>query len=276
MPDTSEPLALPPESLGEAPGRGRLNGKKILVVGGGQITFDPKTDPVGNGRAMCQLFAREGAHVIVADINIESADETLAIITKEGNQGSSIQVDVLNENEIKNMFREVVESAGKLDGVVFNVGIFGQTGLDLPTDEWDRIMAANLRGALLTGREALDHLSPMSSIVMISSVAGFKAGSQMVAYDASKAGLLALMRNFAMEGGHRDIRCNMVVPGMVDTPNGRTAGAGRASRGKGEFLPFRRQTTGWEIANAALFFLSNDSVYITAQTLAVDSGITGL
>ena len=97
-----------------------------------------------------------------------------------------------------------------------------------------------------------------------------------MAYDTSKAALGALMRHLAMEGARRGIRVNIVAPGQVDTPNGRLAGAGRPSRGRGENLPFRRQATAWEIAYATLFFMSGESVYVTAQTLGVDSGMMGM
>ncbi|MEN0106499.1 MAG: SDR family oxidoreductase, partial [Pseudomonas sp.] len=125
-------------------------------------------------------------------------------------------------------------------------------------------------------RKALAFVENGAAIVLTSSVAGFKAGSEMIAYDTSKAGLMAVMRNLALAGAGKHVRVNMVVPGLVDTPNGRIAGAGRASRGGGDYLPFRRFCTGWEIAYASLFFMSAESVYVTAQYLAVDSGITGL
>lgn len=165
---------------------------------------------------------------------------------------------------------------GGLDGVVFNVGIFGPTGLDRPLGEWDAIIDTNLRGGMLVGREAIARMDPRGSLVLTSSVAGFKPGSQMIAYDASKAGLGAIMRYLARDASRRDIRVNTVIPGLVDTPNGRTAGSGRANRGTGQNLPFRRQATGWEIAYAALFFMSHESAYVTAQHLSVDSGILGM
>ena len=174
------------------------------------------------------------------------------------------------------MTAEAVAGLGGLDGVVFNVGTFGGTGLRVDLAEWDHILAINLRGAMLVGREALEHMAPGGSLVLISSIAAFKPGSQMVAYDTSKAALGGLMRHLAMEGARKDIRVNMVVPGLVDTPNGRTAGAGRPSRGRGETLPFRRQATAWEIAYATLFFMSSESAYVTAQHLAVDSGLMGM
>jgi NAD(P)-dependent dehydrogenase (short-subunit alcohol dehydrogenase family) len=114
-----------------------------------------------------------------------------------------------------------------------------------------------------------------SAIVFISSVAGLRSGSQLPAYDASKAALGGLMRHVAREGARRGIRANVVCPGLVDTPLGRLATAGRPSRAKSA-IPFGRQATGWEIAYAALFFISDESVYVTAQLLAVDAGVSGM
>ena len=277
MSETPIPLPLSAESRGEAPGRGRLAGRRILVMGGGQRTFDAATDPIGNGRAMCRLYAREGAKVAIADVNLESARDTLAGVKAEGGDGLAIQGDVTSEADVARMFEEAVAGLGGLDGVIFNVGTFGGTGLrGFDIEEWDRIMAINLRGAMLTGREALERMDPGGSLVLISSIAAFRPGSQLVAYDASKAALGGLMRHLAMTCARRDIRVNTVVPGQVDTPNGRTAGAGRPSRGRGENLPFLRQATAWEIAYATLFFLSGESVYVTAQHLAVDSGLMGM
>jgi NAD(P)-dependent dehydrogenase (short-subunit alcohol dehydrogenase family) len=114
-----------------------------------------------------------------------------------------------------------------------------------------------------------------SSIVFMSSIAALKAGSQLVPYDAAKAGLAGLARHMALEGARRGIRVNTVVPGLVDTPLGRLTTAGRPERAKA-MPPFGRQATGWEIAYAALYFLSDESAYVTAQWLAVDSGVSGL
>jgi NAD(P)-dependent dehydrogenase (short-subunit alcohol dehydrogenase family) len=271
------PLPLSLESRGEAPGRGRLAGRRILVIGGGQRTFDAATDPIGNGRAMCLLFAREGATVAVADANIESARDTLTRIEAERGSGLAIRADVRSEADVARMMDEAIAGLGGVDGLVYNVGTFGGTGLrGFDLAEWDRIFEINLRGAMLAGREALERMDAGGSVVLISSIAAFRPGSQLVAYDASKAALGGLMRHLAMEGARRHIRVNTVVPGQVDTPNGRIAGAGRANRGRGENLPFRRQATAWEIAYATLFFMSSESVYVTAQHLAVDSGLMGM
>ena len=268
---------LSPESAGEAPGRGRLQGRRILVVGGGQRTFDAATDPVGNGRAMSLLFAREGAHVAVADLNRASADDTVQRITAEGGQAFSIEANIAHEADVNRMIDEAIDGLGGLDGMVLNVGIgVGALGLDgVDLKEWNDTFAVNLTGPMLCCRKALKHIADGSSIVFISSIAALRSGSQLIAYDASKAALGGLMRNVAKEGARRGIRANIIYPGLVDTPLGRHTSAGRPSR-SASGVPFGRMATGWEIAYAALFFISDESVYVNAQALAVDSGITGL
>ncbi|WGS18210.1 MULTISPECIES: SDR family oxidoreductase [unclassified Bradyrhizobium] len=264
------------ESSGHAPGRGRLNGRRILIVGGGQRVFDAATDPIGNGRAMSLLFAREGAHVAVADLNRASAEDTVVRIKGDGGRAFAIAADVTIEADVVRMIDEAHRTMGGLDGMVLNVGTFGKTGLDnVSAQEWNRIYDVNVRGPMLCCRAALPKFENGGSIVFISSIAARKAGSQMAVYDSSKAALGGLMRNIAHAGARRGIRANLVYPGLVDTPNGREAGAGRPSRGKGH-IPFGRQATAWEIAYAVLFFMSDESVYVTAQTLAVDSGLSGM
>ncbi len=275
----AEPYVRPPsaESQGLAPGRGRLAGRRILVVGGGQQVLDPETDPVGNGRAMSLLFAREGAVVAIADRNREAARATADLVEREGNSALVLQADISREAEVVRMVEEAAEGLGGLDGLVLNVGI-GVGGLGLAgvkTDDWDTVLGVNLRGPMLCCREALPRMENGGSIVFISSIAGLVAGSRLPAYDASKAALGGLMRHVALEGGRKGVRANIVAPGLVDTPLGRRATQGRPSRGRTP-VPFGRQATGWEIAYAALFFISDESVYVTGQTLAVDSGMTGI
>lgn len=263
------------ESEGRAPGRARLAGRKILVVGGGQRVVDAATDPVGNGRAMSLLFAREGAAVAVADLRPEAAQATVDLITGDGGRAWAISADTTQEADVIRMVAEACEALRGLDGLVLNVGIgVGGLGLSRATpQDWDATLAANLRGPMLTCREALPAMAEGGSIVFISSIAGLRPGSRLPAYDASKAALGGLMRHVAFEGRRKGIRANIVAPGLVDTPLGRVATQGRPSRGRTP-TPFGRQATGWEIAYAALFFMSEESVYVTGQTLAVDAGMT--
>ena len=265
------------ESLGEAPGRGRLTGRRILVVGGGQQVVDADTDPVGNGRAMSLLFAREGAQVAVADRERAAAAATVDLITAGGGVGRVVEADISREEDVVRMVAEAADKLGGLDGMVLNVGIgVGSLGLGaVKRDEWDRVLGVNLRGPMLCCREALPRMAEGSSIIFISSIAGLVAGSRLPAYDASKAALGGLMRHVALEGSRKGVRANIVAPGLVDTPLGRRATQGRPGRGTAPNF-FGRQATGWEIAYAALFFMSDESVYVTGQTLAVDSGLTGI
>jgi NAD(P)-dependent dehydrogenase (short-subunit alcohol dehydrogenase family) len=267
----------PVESSGTAPARGRLTGKRILVVGGGQMDIGEDDTPIGNGRAMSVLFAREGAAVAVADRDEASATATVSLIQKENGQAFAIQADVTKESDIARMVEESLAKLGGLDGLGLNVGIgAGGPWLEGTTREsWDKVFAINLTSHMLTVKAALPHLSEGASIVFISSIAGLTAGSRLPAYDASKSALFGLCRHVAFEGARRGIRANVIAPGLMDTSIGRLASRGRPNRTSTN-IPLGRQGTGWETACAALFLISDESAYITAQTLAVDGGLSGL
>jgi NAD(P)-dependent dehydrogenase (short-subunit alcohol dehydrogenase family) len=270
-------VSMPAESEGKAPGRGRLAGRRILVVGGGQMDIGEPDTPVGNGRAMSVLFAREGAAVAVADRDRVSAHGTVAMIEAERGKSFAIAADVTKEDDVATMVGEALQGLSGLDGLVLNVGIgAGGAWLEGTTaDSWDRVFAVNIRSHMLTVKAALPHLSDGAAIVFISSIAGLTAGSRLPAYDASKAGLAGLCRHVAFEGARRAIRANVVAPGLMDTSIGRLASRDRPNRATTP-VPLGRQGTGWETAYAALFLLSQESAYITGQTLAVDGGLSGL
>lgn len=258
------------EALGEAPGRGRLVGRRVLVVGAGTARFQGEGDPIGNGQAIARLAAREGAEVICADIDLESANRTVAAILAEGGSATTLQGDVADA-EVCERF---VADSGFLNGLVCNVGIgLGRFLADTSPEQWDRVMAVNLRAHFLLARAALPVLPRGGSIVFMGSVAGLSPGTQLPAYDSSKAGLLGLNRHVAAEGARRGVRANLLIPGFIDTPLGRRASAGRPSRATTP-VPLRRQGTAWEVAYAAIFLLSDESSYITGQKLIVDGGLS--
>jgi NAD(P)-dependent dehydrogenase (short-subunit alcohol dehydrogenase family) len=267
----------PKESTGAAPGRGRLQGRRVLVVGGGQMDIGEDDTPIGNGRAIAVLFAREGAAVAVADRSAESAAATVSLIEKENGQAFAITADVTKEDDVNRMVAEAQKGLGEIDGIVLNVGIgAGGPFLEGTTSEsWNKVFAINLTSHMLTVKAALPKMPEGSSIVFIASIAGLTAGSRLPAYDASKSALFGLCRHVAFEGARRGIRANVIAPGLMDTSIGRLATRGRPGRATTN-VPLGRQGTGWETAYATLFLISDESAYITAQTIAVDGGLYGI
>ena len=268
---------MPAESRGEAPGRGRLAGRRVLVVGGGQMDIGEADTPIGNGRAMSVLFAREGAGVAVADRDLASAQASVALAARENGRAFAIAADASKEDDVTRMVEEAERALGGIDGLELNVGIgAGGPWLSGTTPEmWDRVFAVNIRSHMLAVRAALPKMPEGSSIVFVSSVAGIKPGSRLPAYDASKAAIAGLCRHVALEGERRAIRANAIAPGLMDTSIGRLASRGRPGREKTP-VPLGRQGTGWETAYAALFLLSEESAYITGQVIAVDGGLSAL
>jgi NAD(P)-dependent dehydrogenase (short-subunit alcohol dehydrogenase family)/uncharacterized protein (DUF1330 family) len=276
-PEASEKRGgLPGEAVGTAPGRGRMVGRRVVIVGAGQTDFQLEDQPIGNGRALAVLLGREGAHVVVADRDEASADDTVQLIRAEGGIAGTLVADVLEPESIEEMITAAQRQLGGIDGLVYNVGIPGPVGFEENTPEaWDITLDVNLRGAMLTARAALPEMEPGSSIVFISSIGAVRGIGRMIAYDASKAGLSALVRATAIARKDDAIRANIVMLGMIDTGIGRDGDRNMPGR-ENIPVPLGRRGTAWEVAYASLFLLSQESTFITGQTLAVDGGRTTL
>jgi NAD(P)-dependent dehydrogenase (short-subunit alcohol dehydrogenase family) len=266
----------PPEAQGTATGRGRMQGRRILVVGAGTQDTDESNPPVGNGRAIAILCAREGATVACADMDAAAARDTLTMIENDGGRGTTIVANVADPEACERVVTEAVQALGGLDGVVVNVGIGRGRGLaNTSAEEWDLAFAVNLRAHFLIAKAALPQLKPGSSFVFISSTASLRPGTGIPSYDSSKAGLAGLCRHVGFEGAPRGIRANVVAPGLIDTPLGRNASKRRPNRATTP-VPLGRQGTGWEVGYTTLFLLSDEASYITGQVIVMDGGLSGL
>ena len=251
-----------------------LAGRRILVVGAGTRPSPEPDAPMGNGRAIATLAAREGAAVACADVDRAAAEETARLVELEGGKAHVIVGDVTDEAVCNAVVDETVSALGGLDGLVLNVGIgFGKRLEGTTAEAWDYVFSVNLRSHFLITKAALPVMEAGSSIVFISSVAGLRPGSSIPAYDASKAGIVGLCRHVALEGARKGVRANVVAPGLIDTPLGRMATQGRPSRGTTP-VPTGRQGTAEEVAAPTVFLLSDEASYITGQVLAVDGGLT--
>ncbi|HXY43814.1 MAG TPA: SDR family NAD(P)-dependent oxidoreductase [Acidimicrobiales bacterium] len=270
-------MSKPPEPLPESPGgHPLLAGRRILVVGAGQQAGPGPDSPMGNGRAISVLAAREGASVGCWDREEESARATSRLVAQEGSPAVVVVADASDPDACKEAVSLAAEGLGGLDGLVLNIGIGRGRGLaETTVDDWDTTFAVNVRAHFLACRAAVPLMAPGSAVVFISSVAALKPGSRIPAYDSSKAALAGLCRHVAAEGARRQIRANVVAPGLIDAPLGRWASAGRPSRDRTP-VPLGRMGSAWEVADAVIWLLSSHSSYVTGQVLAVDGGLSTL
>jgi NAD(P)-dependent dehydrogenase (short-subunit alcohol dehydrogenase family) len=261
------------ETLGQVPGRDRLVGRKVLVVGAGQRPTPPGENvPVGNGRAISLLCAREGAQVACVDMSADSVQDTAAQMEAAGGRAFAEVADVRQADQIGPLVARCAERMGGLDGMVLNVGMSYGRPLDkITADSWDHEFSVNLRSHMLFAQAALPLMEVGASIVLISSLAALRNQSRNPAYEASKAGQVSLARSVAVAGESKAIRCNAVLPGLIDTPMGRDATRRRPNRATA--VPFGRQGTAWEVAYACIYLLSHEASYVNANALLVDGGL---
>lgn len=245
----------------------RLNGKNAIITGGGS----------GIGRSTALLFAKEGARVAVSDIDPENGEETVRLIKKEGGTAFFQPTDVSLAEQVQSLIEETVSSFGGLDILFNNAGIGNSEvkGIDLSEEEWDRVIDVNLKSVFLGIKYAVPELkkSKGGAIINTSSLLGLKGQKFMAAYNASKAGVILLTKNAALEYGKDNIRVNAIAPGVIDTNiiNGWKNNARKwPIISKANALG--RIGTPEEVANAVLFLASDEASFITGATLSVDGG----
>ncbi len=256
---------------------GRLDGKVLLVIGGGADgpPREGETLAIGNGRATSIICAREGAAVMVADLKLALAEETAAAIVKEGGRAKAVACDVSREEDCRAAVETTVQNFGALHLLVNNVGIgIGGNLVKTSTDQFDRMLSVNLRSHFLTMRYALPEMAKAGggAIVNVSSLAAQRSNS-MISYEATKAALLGLSRSAAMTAARDNVRVNTILPGLINSTMVRRA-IGDREAAVAPRIPMRRQGTPWEIGKAIAFLLSDDASYITGTELIVDGGLS--
>jgi NAD(P)-dependent dehydrogenase (short-subunit alcohol dehydrogenase family) len=248
---------------------GRLADKVAIVTGAGA-----RGPGLGNGKATAILFAREGARILCVDAAVERAEETVKIIAAEGGDAAAFGADVSRAAECRAMVAAAVDRFGGLDILHNNVGIESRTDiLDVTEEEWDRVMAVDLKSMMLASQAAIPRLVERGggAITCVSSIAGLR-GHRRTAYAAAKAGVIGLVTTLAEQLGPRGIRVNAIAPGPVWTPM--VASLGEELREKRRrSVPLRTEGTGWDVGWAAVYLASDEARWVTGHTLVVDGGL---
>jgi meso-butanediol dehydrogenase / (S,S)-butanediol dehydrogenase / diacetyl reductase len=251
---------------------GRLNGKSAIITGASN----------GIGRASALLFAREGANLVLADVNEANLSQVEEEIKSMGGNVVIRKTDVSSEEEIKELINLGLKKFTNIDILVNNAGISG--GLDAlenqNADEWQRIYEVNVMGPVYATKHIIAHMKERhrGSIINIASVAGLLSGAGGNAYSASKAALINFTRTSACEVGAYNVRINAVCPGLIETGMTQPFFDLARSVGKenllGKYCELKRAAVPEEVAWAILFLASDEASYITGQALPVDGGIT--
>lgn len=247
----------------------RLDGKVALITGSAR----------GIGKGCAKLFAREGARVVVVDIDEDVGKQTVAEIRADGGEATFFGADVEKEADIQNMIAAAVQRYGKLN-VLMNNAYWNRGGsvVELERENWDKSVNVMVRAIYLGSKYAIPRLVEAGggSIINTASVHGFLAAARSAAYEASKAAVINLSRQIAVDFGPQGIRCNAICPGWIITERGEEQLKARPERYTigSQVYPVRRGGRPIDIAYGALYLASDESTFVTGTTLVIDGGLT--
>ncbi|MDI2589749.1 SDR family oxidoreductase [Psychrobacillus sp. NEAU-3TGS] len=255
----------------------RLKDKVALVFGGGSAG-----EGWGNGKAAAVAYAREGAKVMVVDLNAEAAEQTSQIILSENGISSYTTANVTNSVDVQKVVSDTIKEFGQIDILHNNVGL-PQMGsvTDISEENWQKAMDVNLKSVYLAMKYVIPHMKERKkgAIVNISSLAGIRyIGYPYPAYSASKAAVNHLTSSVALEYASYGIRVNAIMPGLINTPliynsiSGQYDNVDEMVTARDASVPTGRMGTAWDIANAAVFLASDEASFITGVCLPVDGG----
>jgi NAD(P)-dependent dehydrogenase (short-subunit alcohol dehydrogenase family) len=246
----------------------RLENKVAIITGGGG----------GIGRATAIRFAKEGARVLVADIEEEAGIKTVQVIKESGGEAEFVRVNMTKPEDVEHIVQKALDTFGKLDILINNAGVKSDEKKipDVSLVEWQEVFDINTTGVFLGMKYVIPKMESGGSIVNTASIAGIKGQKLVAAYSASKSSVIALTKTAATEFGKKNIRVNAIAPGIIDT----------------DMVEDWKKTSKWsvlstanalnrigqpeEIANTILFLASDESSFITGETIVIDGGTLNL
>ncbi|AVQ98694.1 glucose 1-dehydrogenase 1 [Oceanobacillus picturae] len=242
---------------------GKLQDRVAIITGGAS----------GIGAATAKLFVSEGAKVVLVDLNEEKGKAFQEELQAQGAEALFVKANITSEEEVANVFKETTNKFGKVDIVFNNAGIGRvHSSHDLDYSEWRNTVNVDLDGVFLVAREAIRGMleSGEGTIVNTASMYGWVGSPGSAAYNAAKAGVINLTRSLALEYAEKNIRINALCPGFIDTP----IIPEESKKELSSITPMKRLGKAEEMAKAVLFLASDDSSYMTGNSLTVDGGYT--